>query len=337
MHQHSPVLPKLRMRFIARQHSVLRHDIPYLYRPYLHPFAGAILEESAAVDILHQVVQIKGFTICNHVFFAKEDVVTTPYAEEPVSTLHCMIKGSIRCELTGVGQLWLRAGQFGFFQLGNEANRAWLKKGEVYESFHIDFTRDQLLMLAPYSDIVRDLLSKGDDNMQAYATPGAGIMSARFYELIGEIRDKHPDHKMKEIAVPANISLLLAIALMDVEVPGGAGDTEEVLFATIRAYILNNLSGELGNREIAREYSMSVSRLKYGYKRIYQEPVQAFVRRARLEKARDLISSTNYPLRQIAEMVGYMDYGSFSRIYRRFYGHPPSDVRGPAGNVQNDK
>lgn len=315
----------LQMRFLQKDATIIKHDIPTAYKSYLYPFSSAALEESDAVDVLHQVMHLNGFTICNHIFFAKKDTEIFPSVDESLSTLHCMLQGSIKCELAGVGVVWLRAGQFGFFQVSNAHHSAWLHKGCIYESFHIDFSREQLQAVAPYSDIIQELMRTSQENVSAYVTPRAGIMFNRFYELITDIRNMAPTHKMREIEVPANISLLLAISLMDAETTVPPADQEEMLFATIHAYVQNNLARELSNVEIAREYSMSVSRLKYGYKRIHREPLQVFVRRARLERAKEMIGRTHLPLQRIAEMVGFPDYGHFSKSYKRFYGHPPSE------------
>lgn len=320
------------MRFLIKdipeEEIIITNEIPPQYRSFIYPYAQVILEESAAVSILHQLMQINGFTVCNHIFFAKQNVLIAPYTPEPVSTLHFMMKGSMRCELAGVGSVWLRAGQFGFFQVSNAVHKAWLEKDGVYESFHIDFSREQLLSLTPYSDLIRRLLEKSDRNHSAYLVPGAGIMYNRFYELIHQIRNTHAGHKMKEIETPANISLLLAIALKEAEQssPSIPANDDTLLFATIHAYILNNLSRELGNKEIARDYNISVSKLKSGYKKIYAESLQSFVRRTRLETAREMILTTNLTMQRISELVGYGDYGNFSRRYRAYFGHPPSEV-----------
>jgi Transcriptional regulator containing an amidase domain and an AraC-type DNA-binding HTH domain len=327
-----PFSTKPHMRFIIKGVSeegiTLATEIPSQYRSHIYPYAQAILEESAAVSILHQVMQINGFTICNHIFFAKKDVLIAPYSAEPVSSLHFMMKGSIRCELAEVGSLWLRAGQFGFLHMSNANHKAWLEQGGVYESFHIDFTPEQLIALAPYSDLIKKLLDRSEKNQSAYVMPSAGIMINRLYELINEIRQTPPSYKMKELEMPAHISLLLANALKDAEQSSVSipANDDTLLFTTIHAYILNNLSRELGNVEIARDYNISVSKLKTGYKKAYAESLQSFVRRARLETARELILTTNLTMHKISEMVGYGDYGNFSRRYRAYFGHPPSEV-----------
>lgn len=329
----NPSFPPLHMRFhvkdVPSSEIRLTTEIPSQYKAYVYPFCTAMLEISADVDVLHQVMQLNGFTISNHIFFARKDIVIEPFVSEPISTLHCMIRGSIKCAMGDLGVFWLRAGQFSFFRVNNVRHKAWLQKDNIYESFHIDFSREQLELLSPYSTVMQALLEKREQQEPAYLAPQAGIMHSRYYDLITDIRNAGVSHKMREIEMPANIALLLAIALMDIEESTPeVTETEEVkLFATISAYVLNNLGKELGNAAIARNYCISVSKLKQGFKKAYNESLQSFVRRTRLEAARDLILNTSLSLHKIAEKVGYVDYGNFSRRYRAYYGHPPSEVQ----------
>jgi len=53
--------------------------------------------------------------------------------------------------------------------------------------------------------------------------------------------------------------------------------------------------------------------------------------RLRLERARDLIRRSRYPLRTVAERVGFADPYTFSAAYRRWAGHPPSAERARGG------
>ncbi len=325
----NPLMPQLQMRFPVKDvppaEIHVTAEIPPEYRMYLHPFCQAVMETSPFVDVLHQVVEVNGFTICNHVFIAKKDTLLEPFSPEPLATLHCMIKGSIKCAMDASGIFWLRSGQFSFFQVNSVPHKVWLTKDQVYESFHIDFSREQLERLSPYSEVVQVLLEKARLNQPAYLLPRAGIMHSRYYALITDIRNAHPAHKMWKIEVPANVALLLAIALKETDTPGLHEEDDQQLFATIRAHVLNNLQKDLGNAAIARNYCISISKLKQGFSKLYGESLQSFVRRTRLEAARELITGTQQSLQKIAGMVGYADYGNFSRRYRAHFGYPPSE------------
>lgn len=57
-----------------------------------------------------------------------------------------------------------------------------------------------------------------------------------------------------------------------------------------------------------------------------QSPHQ-YLQRARLERARELLSTTQLPLSTIAESLGFGSQSHFTRAFRSFNGFPPSDLR----------
>ncbi|WP_162946236.1 helix-turn-helix domain-containing protein [Chitinophaga barathri] len=300
-------------------------EIPPQYRTYVYPFTTAVLEETPGVDILYQILQTDGFVICNSVFFPKEDTVIEPHVPEAVTVLQFMMKGSIRWQLAGKGMAWFRAGQFGYFHILNHQFRGWLEKGAVYEIFHIYLSGEQLGRLGD-SPLVGELLLRAEENKAGYFQPSPCIMTNRIYGHVQEIRGMPPAEPFRDFDIPAYITLLLTGTLKTEDIPQQRDD-DHTLFAAIRAYIQNNLGKELGNRELASDYCISVSKLKYGFKRIYNESLQAFVKRSRLERAKELISTTALPLQRVAQMVGYPDYGNFSRRYHAYFGHPPSELK----------
>jgi AraC family transcriptional regulator of arabinose operon len=56
-------------------------------------------------------------------------------------------------------------------------------------------------------------------------------------------------------------------------------------------------------------------------------PPARFLVRARIDRARQLLTETNLSVTRVAEMLGYPDIAYFSRQYRRHTGQPPSGAR----------
>ena len=60
--------------------------------------------------------------------------------------------------------------------------------------------------------------------------------------------------------------------------------------------------------------------------------LQEYLLRVRMQKAKELILSTNLQIQEIAEKVGYSDQLNFSRIFRKYEGICPSDYRNKMRN-----
>lgn len=55
--------------------------------------------------------------------------------------------------------------------------------------------------------------------------------------------------------------------------------------------------------------------------------VSGIVFAARMQRARMLLQSTELPVRQVAQMVGYAGTSAFYRGYKEFFGHSPGSER----------
>lgn len=66
------------------------------------------------------------------------------------------------------------------------------------------------------------------------------------------------------------------------------------------------------HRKLAEEVGLSIS---------------DFITQIRLEKAKELLIETNYPIYEIANKVGYSDANYFSRSFSKIYGVSPSVCR----------
>lgn len=93
------------------------------------------------------------------------------------------------------------------------------------------------------------------------------------------------------------------------------------------AHLRQNLSGDLSLDALADIAALS----RFHFHRIFAamtgETVAEAVRRARLNRASQLLAATRRPLAAIAAEVGYPNSDSFSRAYREAFGHTPGQTR----------
>jgi hypothetical protein len=81
----------------------------------------------------------------------------------------------------------------------------------------------------------------------------------------------------------------------------------------------------LGSRHVAQKMSLSESQIYRKLKAITGKSTAVFIRSVRLEKAKDLIQTTDKPISEIAYEVGFNDPSWFSRAFKEEFGHTPSD------------
>lgn len=88
-------------------------------------------------------------------------------------------------------------------------------------------------------------------------------------------------------------------------------------------YILAHLASELSINAIAKAACLSPTQLKKHFKAQMGVSIFTYITQARMEKAKTLLTHTDYPIAIIAEKVGYLSPSSFSRRFNEHFGLSP--------------
>lgn len=95
----------------------------------------------------------------------------------------------------------------------------------------------------------------------------------------------------------------------------------------ILSYIEDQLEEPIFVKELARLVLLSVSYFSRAFKESFGEPVQAYITRARIVRARRLMMTTPESLSQIALACGLWDQSHFCRTFRKATGVTPGAWR----------
>lgn len=91
----------------------------------------------------------------------------------------------------------------------------------------------------------------------------------------------------------------------------------------VRDYIMENLQKDLTIEHISKETGASKRSIQRNFKDRFGLTVFDFIRRQRLEKARQAIEQEGYSVSQAAFIAGYNNPSSFTNAFKRLYGTPP--------------
>jgi len=92
-------------------------------------------------------------------------------------------------------------------------------------------------------------------------------------------------------------------------------------------HISGHLDGEFTIGELARVACLSVSRFSWLFKESVGIAPVKFLEARRMEKARHLLLSTDLPVQEIGQQVGFANAQHFSTRFRRLTGQSPRAFR----------
>ena len=92
-----------------------------------------------------------------------------------------------------------------------------------------------------------------------------------------------------------------------------------------RDLMLEDLSKNVTIPELAKAVGINTTKLKQGFKTVYNQTINEYIRDKRLEAAKDYILEGSLSIKQISEKVGYKNYAYFSTRFKERYGAVPSE------------
>lgn len=95
----------------------------------------------------------------------------------------------------------------------------------------------------------------------------------------------------------------------------------------ITSVIEQNYTLHLSLPELACLSGRSLSSFKRDFMAIYNTPPSKWIRDRKLEKAKELVSSTVLSIADIAYMAGFENTSHFSRVFKEKFGYTPSESR----------
>jgi AraC-like DNA-binding protein len=79
-------------------------------------------------------------------------------------------------------------------------------------------------------------------------------------------------------------------------------------------------------KELSREVAMSESKLKKVFKAVYGLPPYEYYQKQRMQKARLMLLTGNYSVKDIGYTLGYANLSNFTLAFKKVHGKLPSDL-----------
>src|SRR3954464_1006553 len=95
----------------------------------------------------------------------------------------------------------------------------------------------------------------------------------------------------------------------------------------VLTYIEEKLAEPVGVRELASQVHMSPFHFARRFKQAVGTPPHGYITQVRIERAKQLLATTNLPLIEVATRVGYRTQAHFTGVFHRYVGTTPRAYR----------
>ncbi len=121
--------------------------------------------------------------------------------------------------------------------------------------------------------------------------------------------------------------LLFYLAGSDNQILEQVLDLREHYRSNITSTVEENIMNSLSLSQLAVLAGRSLSSFRRDFLAIYNMPPSQWIRKKRLEKAQELLSSTTMTVTDICYTLGFENIAHFSRLFKSQFGYPPSEFR----------
>lgn len=99
------------------------------------------------------------------------------------------------------------------------------------------------------------------------------------------------------------------------------------IFKAAKAYIENHLEEDININQLCNSLNIGRTKLYEIFKKELKMGISKYILHQRMHRAKKLLKTTELPIPEISEKVGFSDYNYFSRVYKKTYGKSPKHYR----------
>ncbi len=154
--------------------------------------------------------------------------------------------------------------------------------------------------------------------------------NAAITSVLRQIINASPANRMARIFLDAKVKELITLVYM-LALPKDPGHvvshSDLASIEKAREIITRDLAQSYSIFELAKMAGTNPFSLKENFKKHYGIPIHLFLHNTRMEKATNLLLTTNFTVKEIAFAIGYKNLSNFSESFKKHYGYPPKKLR----------
>jgi AraC-like DNA-binding protein len=195
--------------------------------------------------------------------------------------------------------------------------------------FVTQFEISYLEKIAEVFPILDGLLEKVEKKIPTVVNAGHLLITPKTRGKINDVIHNQYTGQFRKMYLHVKFEDIIIQSLADRKKDGvpGLNDLEIDKIKKAYARIANNVKSHDTISMIADEIGLDKRKLEKGFLLLYKTTVHRFIIDERLKIAVGLLRDTTRSINEIAKSVGYTSRKTFTKLFKRKYGYPPSTLR----------
>lgn len=158
-----------------------------------------------------------------------------------------------------------------------------------------------------------------------------GNYSIRAADIVEEIHSLETNGFVRSLFLQAKIYEMLAVQISQYHDDQRTDKLPQILRRTdvekvkkameiIESDLGKNISVDL----LAKEVGTNVNKLQEGFKYLFKLTVNKYIQQTKLEKAKEMLASSEYNISQVVNLIGLNNRSYFAKVFKEKYGVSPS-------------
>jgi len=217
--------------------------------------------------------------------------------------------------------------------LSAEDNHADIQfqKNVAYQTFDVHIPLTLLNEYAGESDVIDTFINKiylGESSV--LINGGIALHNTNLIKTIHDIRNCKYEGLTRRIYLESKVYELIALLYEGINnrprIKLNKSDRDKIHQA---AYLIKeNLENPLTILELAKEVGINQTKLKEGFKEVFDNTIFGYLQQVRMNEARRYLLNTDFSIQQISNLLGYQNMSNFSAAFKKFNGISPLKLRG---------
>ena len=302
-------------------------EVPKASSDLLMQNSKANYAEGKYGKLILQQVELNGFSIHYNIYHIQNRFLLRVNCNVPALMIHMALENDIQYHLNGIGDVYLKEGQFNILYLPSVDGTALFEQAGVYRVFRIYFPAEILREYAPTFPYLNEFLQQVTGSFPALLLKEHGWINSEISYIINQLLQCTYDEAVRRLYYDSLVKELLLLLLVQKKRDSINGQRYMESIYEARSIIEKNPSRHFSINEVAQQVGLNDAKLKSGFKQLFGTGIFQFMLQAKMQKAWTLILETNKPLKEIARLTGYTSMQNFVTAFKKYFNATPGSLR----------